>query len=166
MANCCAPFSDLNWPDTFCLIFMFRIVLSKPLLSGGTSGWSKNTHNELIFLVKLFIKAWSDLGAFSFWFVNATLSSFIFLIWLYNWKMVLVTYTSWIPMPCRLDSRNDEAIYSCSFEWNTSILVGYGRSIIDLSVLVFLAELPNNHWPELYLEVRSGSYLLLLDILY
>jgi hypothetical protein len=33
-----APFVDLNWPDTFFVIFIFLIALSDELLSGGALG--------------------------------------------------------------------------------------------------------------------------------
>jgi len=38
MAKFSAAFNTLNCPDIFCLTLRFRIALSEPLLSGGTSG--------------------------------------------------------------------------------------------------------------------------------
>jgi hypothetical protein len=38
MAKFSAAFNILNCPDIFCLTLTFRMALSEPLLSGGTSG--------------------------------------------------------------------------------------------------------------------------------
>jgi len=38
MAKFSAALNILNWPDIFCFTLTFRMALSEPLLSGGTSG--------------------------------------------------------------------------------------------------------------------------------
>ena len=61
----CAPLNDLNCPDIFCFTLTFRMALSEPLLSGGTSYWYKNTNRWSRYLLILLRKVPTSLYCFS-----------------------------------------------------------------------------------------------------